>query len=84
MDALHHFEAEVLVHGIATTRQLKAALHTGADLVQGRLFGVPTQAIEVEAFAPIRAENQTAVRGLSRQFGRAAAVTNRKNHNEYF
>ncbi|SOD40705.1 EAL domain-containing protein [Nitrosovibrio sp. Nv4] len=51
VDTIHHFGAEVLVHEIETRQQLTAALHTGADFLQGRLFGMPARAIEAEAFA---------------------------------
>ena len=52
VDAIHHFGAQVLVHEIETTQQLDAALHAGADFLQGSLLGIPAQSIEVEAIAP--------------------------------
>ena len=45
-DAIHHFGSTLLVYDIETPQQMAAAIHAGADFLQGRHIGAPTRGIE--------------------------------------
>ena len=43
---VHHFGSKLLVYDIETPQQMAAAIHAGADFLQGRHIGAPTRGIE--------------------------------------